>query len=61
MAIERRKYRFSVNETPRGAFCISAYLVGLTIPSLDDAITREAQQQPLGSLRPPQRNSRRRI
>ena len=38
MAVERGKYRFSVNETPCGTFCISAYLVGVTIPSLDGTL-----------------------
>jgi len=35
MPIERGRYRFAVNETPRGTLCITAYLVGDTIPSLD--------------------------
>jgi hypothetical protein len=39
MAVERGKYRFSVNETPRGTFCISAYSVGATIPSLDGTLS----------------------
>ncbi len=35
MPIERGKYRFAVNETTFGTFCITAYLVGDTILSLD--------------------------
>ncbi len=35
MPIERGRYRFAVNDTPRGTLCITAYLVGDTIPSLD--------------------------
>jgi hypothetical protein len=38
MPIERGRYRFAVNETPRGTLCITAYLVGDTIPSLDGAL-----------------------
>ena len=38
MAAERGRCRFSVNETSRGTFCIAAYLIGDTIPSLDGTL-----------------------
>jgi hypothetical protein len=38
MAVERGRYRFSVNETSHGTFCIAAYLIGDTIPSLDGTL-----------------------
>ncbi len=50
MAVERGKYRFTVNETSRGTLCISAYLVGDTIPSLDGTLGFDlAEKLPTGS------------
>ncbi len=53
MSIERGRYLFAVNETARGTLCITAYLVGDTIPSLDgmlgfDLAKDTTQQEALG-------------